>query len=107
MCRRHQVKVSQSPSRSFHSILSFSLVFSGYHIVSYRILVCVCVCVCVLVVVVVDVVSCIVAVGGCFLFLILTEAVESTQSEAEWITVQAGLVDAYTTSGATATPVLW
>lgn len=36
----------------------------------------------------------------------LTEAVESTQSEAEWIAVQAGLVDAYTTSGATATPVL-
>lgn len=40
-------------------------------------------------------------------FFDLTEAVESTQSEAEWITVQAGLVDAYTTSGATATPVLW
>lgn len=58
--------------------------------------------------VVVDVVSCIVAVGGCFLFFFdLTEAVESTQSEAEWITVQAGFVDAYTTSGATATPVLW
>lgn len=44
VCRRHQVKVSQSPSRSFHSLLSFSLVFSGYHIVSYRILVCVSVC---------------------------------------------------------------
>lgn len=57
--------------------------------------------------VVVDVVSCIVAVGGCFLCFDLTEAVESTESEAEWITVQAGLVDAYTTSGATATPVLW
>lgn len=45
VCRRHQVKVAQSPSRSFYSLPSFSLVFSGYHIVSYRILVCVCVCV--------------------------------------------------------------
>lgn len=97
VCRRHQVKVAQSPSRSFYSLPSFSLVFSGYHIVSYRILVCVFVCV---VVVVVNVVSWLLCCD-------LTEAVESTQSEAEWIAVQAGLVDAYTTSGATATPVLW
>lgn len=75
----------------------FSLVFSGYHIVSYR-----SVCVCGR--------RCRKLYSGSWWelpFFDLTEAVESTQSEAEWITVQAGLVDAYTTSGATATPVLW
>lgn len=78
------------------SILSFRFFFQGIIFISYRNLVCVFVCV---VVVVVNVVSWLLRCD-------LTEAVESTQSEAEWITVQAGLVDAYTTSGATATPVL-
>lgn len=97
-CRRHQVKVSHSPSRSFHSLLSFRMFSQG--IISYRIVVCVCVCGR----------RCRKLYSGSWWvlpFFDLTEAVESTQSEAEWITVQAGLVDAYTTSGATATPVLW